>query len=117
MTYLYCQSCGEYLGSLGGNSCNICGWNDSDHEDENCFKGASDEAENLKAEIEHLQAIIELQAVAMRSLIRKPMTSEAIDKMFGSNPPSLYVGDMKRKRNLEIYYFGVRDAEAFHDIK
>jgi hypothetical protein len=26
--YLYCQnaSCGEYLGSLGGNSCSICGW-------------------------------------------------------------------------------------------
>lgn len=26
--YLYCQNhtCGVYLGSLGGNSCAICGW-------------------------------------------------------------------------------------------
>lgn len=26
--YLYCQNthCGVYLGSLGGNSCYICGW-------------------------------------------------------------------------------------------
>lgn len=26
--YLYCQntSCGTYLGSLGGNSCPLCGW-------------------------------------------------------------------------------------------
>ena len=27
-TYLYCQNqnCGEYLGSLGGDSCRLCGW-------------------------------------------------------------------------------------------
>lgn len=26
--YLYCQNtdCGTYLGSLGGNECNVCGW-------------------------------------------------------------------------------------------
>lgn len=26
--YLYCQNpeCGEYLGSLGGESCGLCGW-------------------------------------------------------------------------------------------
>ncbi len=28
MSYLYCQNtdCGAYLGSLGGSSCNLCGW-------------------------------------------------------------------------------------------
>lgn len=26
--YLYCQNtdCGTYLGSLGGDECNVCGW-------------------------------------------------------------------------------------------
>lgn len=24
--YLYCQNCGEYLGSLGGDDCRLCGW-------------------------------------------------------------------------------------------
>ena len=32
-TYLYCQSCGNYLGSLGGNSC-ICGWTNQEEQDE-----------------------------------------------------------------------------------
>lgn len=34
--YLYCQnpSCGVYLGSLGGNSCWICGWNAGRDEDD-----------------------------------------------------------------------------------
>lgn len=24
--YLYCGNCGEYLGSLGGDDCRLCGW-------------------------------------------------------------------------------------------
>ncbi len=33
--YLYCQNpeCGEYLGSLGGNECHICGWKVEEEED------------------------------------------------------------------------------------
>lgn len=32
--YLYCQNpdCGNYLGSLGGNYCSICGWRIPDNE-------------------------------------------------------------------------------------
>ena len=48
MTYLYCPTpgCGEYLGSLGGDSCRFCGWvagsvpepepEDEDHEMTDC---------------------------------------------------------------------------------
>lgn len=34
--FLYCQNtaCAEYLGSLGGNSCPICGWNAGRQDDE-----------------------------------------------------------------------------------
>lgn len=28
--YLYCVKCGEYLGSLGGDECRLCGWVDVD---------------------------------------------------------------------------------------
>ncbi len=33
--YLYCQNtdCGVYLGSLGGDHCNICGWVNPEPED------------------------------------------------------------------------------------
>lgn len=34
--YLYCQNpdCGEYLGSLGGNDCYLCGWCSGRKDDE-----------------------------------------------------------------------------------
>lgn len=32
MSYLYCQECGNYLGSLGGDTCH-CGWVNQDPPD------------------------------------------------------------------------------------
>jgi hypothetical protein len=32
MSYLYCQECGNYLGSLGGDTCH-CGWVNQDFPD------------------------------------------------------------------------------------
>lgn len=47
--YIYCQNpdCGEYLGSLGGESCGLCGWL-SPPEDERDV-GAPDGAQEGKA--------------------------------------------------------------------
>ena len=73
--------------------------------------------DNLKAEIEHLEGIIDMQAIAMKSLILKPITDKQINNMFCSEPPSIYFCDRTRKRDLELYYFGVRDCESFHGIK
>jgi hypothetical protein len=48
-TYLYCQNpaCGEYLGSLGGDSCHLCGWCcDADYYSEEAADIAESKARN-----------------------------------------------------------------------
>ena len=40
------------------------------------------------------------------------LTDEEIDKLFGKANTSMYLAERLRKRDLEIYSFGARDAEA-----
>ena len=48
---------------------------------------------------------------------RQPLTDEQIDTMFGNAEIGDALAERVRKRNQEIYWFGVRDAEAVHGIK
>lgn len=47
---------------------------------------------------------------------RQPLTDEQIDTMFGNAEIGDALAERVRKRNQEIYWFGVRDAEAAHGI-
>lgn len=48
---------------------------------------------------------------------RQPLTDEKIDQMFKDAEVSIWFAERERRRALEIYSFGVRDAEAAHGIK
>ena len=47
---------------------------------------------------------------------RQPLTDEQIDAMFANAEIGDALAERVRKRNQEIYWFGVRDAEAAHGI-
>lgn len=47
---------------------------------------------------------------------RQPLSEEQIDIMFAAAGTGEYIANRERVRHLEIYSFGVRDAEAAHDI-
>lgn len=47
---------------------------------------------------------------------RVPLTDEKIDQMFKDAEVSIWFAERERRRALEIYSFGVRDAEAAHGI-
>jgi hypothetical protein len=47
---------------------------------------------------------------------REPMTDEALDQMFENAEIAIYIADRVRAEHLEVYSFGVRDAERAHGI-
>ena len=63
----------------------------------------------------HIAARRALRAV-LEQPTRQPLTDEQIDTMFGNAEIGDALAERVRKRNQEIYWFGVRDAEAAHGI-
>lgn len=47
---------------------------------------------------------------------RNPMTEQQLDEMFDQAEISIYIADRQQKEHLEVYSFGVRDAEKWHGI-
>lgn len=47
---------------------------------------------------------------------REPMTEQQLDDMFDKAEIAIYLADRQQKEHLEVYSFGVRDAEKWHGI-
>ena len=47
---------------------------------------------------------------------REPMTEQQLDEMFDQAEIAIYIADRQQKEHLEVYSFGVRDAEKWHGI-
>ena len=46
----------------------------------------------------------------------EPMTEQQLDDMFDQAEIAIYLADRQRAEHLEVYSFGVRDAEKWHGI-
>lgn len=85
--YLYCQSCGKYLGSLGGSTCNWCGW-----------EGGSPGAEGAAAMLAAWTEILPLFVV--RWLARKHCERfhMGVDQFHGARPGIFVIAQKEQSK-------------------
>ena len=66
------------------------------------------------AQVIALEALIAAQPAQEQA--QQPLTDEQISKLFDLAETSIYFAVREYNRHLEIYSFGVKDAEAYHGI-